>query len=72
MQFDKKDIWPKEGKLKKGLIILAIIIVGVTAITLIEEQSAVKFTKRMPVILGLACAGVWFYNPSKNNKESKE
>ncbi|MBL0146907.1 MAG: hypothetical protein IPP48_15505 [Chitinophagaceae bacterium] len=38
----KKDFWPKEGKLKKGLIILAIVISGALLITLIEEKQILK------------------------------
>ncbi len=40
----KKDFWPKEGKLKKGLIILAIVISGALLITLIEEKTNIKAT----------------------------
>ena len=66
---DKKDFWPKEGKLKKGLIILAIVIVGSLLITLIEEKTNIKLSKRVPFFIALACVGVWLYNP-KNQKSN--
>jgi hypothetical protein len=63
---DKKDFWPKKGKLKKGLIILAIVIVGATIITLVEEKIDVKLSKKVPFIIALSCIGVWLYNPDKS------
>jgi hypothetical protein len=66
---DKKAIWPREGKLKKGLIILAIVIVGALLITLLEEKMDVKFTKRIPYVIAFACVGIWFYNPAKKSNE---
>ena len=38
---DKQDLWPKEGKLKKGLIILVIVILSALLITLLEEKNRV-------------------------------
>lgn len=66
---DKKDFWPKEGKLKKGLIILAIVITGALLIVLIEEKTNVKLSKKISIAIAFACVGVWLYNPvkSKNN-----
>jgi hypothetical protein len=69
-QIAKKDFWPKEGKLKKGLIILAIVVVGALLITLLEEKTSVKLSKRVPFIIALACIGVWLYKPSQP-KDSK-
>jgi hypothetical protein len=62
---DKKQFGPKEGKLKKGLIILAIVIIGSLLITLLEEKTNIKLSKRVPLVIALACLGVWFYNPEK-------
>ena len=64
---NKTEWWPKEGKLKKGLIILGIIIVASLLLTLIEEKG-VTFTKRMPFIIALSCLAVWFYQPAKKEK----
>jgi hypothetical protein len=64
---NKNEWWPKEGKLKKGLIILGIVIVASLLITLMEEKG-LTFTKRMPFVIALACLGVWFYQPVKNNQ----
>ncbi len=64
---NKTEWWPKEGKLKKGLIILGIIIVASLLMTLIEEKG-VTFTKRMPFIIALSCLAVWFYQPAKKEK----
>ena len=63
----KTEWWPKEGKRKKGLIILGIIIVASLLMTLIEEKG-VTFTKRMPFIIALSCLAVWFYQPAKKEK----
>lgn len=62
---DKKQFWPKEGKLKKGLIILAIVIVGSLLMTLLEEKTNIKLSKRVPFVIAFACLGVWFYKPEK-------
>jgi hypothetical protein len=69
-QIDKKDFWPKEGKLKKGLIILGIVVAGALLITLLEEKTSIKLAKRVPFIIALACIGVWLYKPSQP-KDSK-
>ncbi len=63
----KYEWWPQEGKLKKGLIILGIIILASLLMTLIEEKG-LRFTKRMPFVIALACLGVWFYQPSSKEK----
>jgi hypothetical protein len=62
---DKKDFWPKEGKLKKGLIVLLIVVVGTLGITLLQEKTSIKFTKRMPLIIAFACIAIWLYKPIK-------
>jgi hypothetical protein len=68
MNMDKKQLWPKEGKFKKGLIILAIVIVGSLLMTLLEEKTNVKLSKRVPFVIALACLGVWFYNPENQKR----
>lgn len=62
---NKKDFWPKEGKLKKGLIILAIVIVAALLMTLLEEKTNVKMTEKNAFVIALICVGVWLYNPGK-------
>ncbi len=64
---NKTEWWPQEGKLKKGLIILGIVIVAALLMTLLEEKG-LKFTKRMPFVIALACLAVWFYQPAKKEK----
>lgn len=66
MQMLKQELWPKEGKLKKGIIILAIVVLSSLLITLLEEKIKFRHTQKLPVIIALACAGVWFYKPAKN------
>jgi hypothetical protein len=69
---DKKDFWPKEGKLKKGLIILGVVIVSALLITLLEEKTTIK-PKKLTFVVAFACIGVWLYKPSdkKENPDSK-
>ena len=62
---DKKQLWPEEGKAKKGFIILAIVIVGALLITLLEEKTNIKLSKKIPFVIAFACLGVWFYKPAK-------
>jgi hypothetical protein len=64
----KQELWPKEGKLKKGLIVLAIVIVSALLITLLEEKTNFKHTKKLPVIIALGCVAVWLYQPQKKEK----
>jgi hypothetical protein len=66
--FSKQDLWPKEGKLKKGLIILGIVILCAVAITLLEEKTQFKAGKKLPLIIAFSCLGVWVYKPGKNNQ----
>ncbi len=65
---EKKDFWPKEGKLKKGGIIFLIVVAGALLITLIEEKTQIKFTKKLPYIIAFACIGVWLYKPIKKTQ----
>jgi hypothetical protein len=65
----KQDLWPKEGKLKKGLIILAIVIVASLLIVLLEEKTQFKAGKKLPMIIAFLCIGVWVYKPA-NKKEN--
>lgn len=63
-----QQLWPKEGKLKKGLIILVIVIVSSLLITLLEEKTKFKHTDKLAVVIALSCAGIWFYHPDKKEK----
>lgn len=58
-------IWPKEGKLKKGLIILAIVVVSALLITVLEEKTSFRPGKKLTLLIALACTGIWFYQPAK-------
>ncbi len=62
----KQELWPKEGKLKKGLIVLAIVIVSALLITLLEERTDFRHTKKLTFVIALACIAVWIYQPKKN------
>lgn len=62
MHINKQDFWPKEGKAKKGLSILAIVIVSALLITLLEEKTNVKL-KKMPIVIAFSCIAVWLYTP---------
>ena len=61
----KKDFWPKEGKLKKGLIILAIVIIAALCFSLLEEKTNIKLGKRTHFVIAFACIGLWLYKPTK-------
>ncbi len=63
---DKKEFWPEEGKLKKGLIILAIVIIGALLLTLLEENISIKLSKKIPFVIAFACLGIWLYKPEKS------
>lgn len=65
---DKKQWWPKEGKAKKGLIMLVIVIVGALLITFLEEKTNIRLSKRVPFVIAFACLGVWFYSPIKTKE----
>ncbi len=64
----KNELWPKEGKLKKGLIILVIVIVAAFLITLLEEKTNFKHTQKLPVVIALSCIAVWLYKPEKKGE----
>jgi hypothetical protein len=65
----KQDLWPKEGKLKKGLLILAIVIIAALLITLLEEKTQFKAGKKLPMVIAFLCIGIWVYKPA-NKKEN--
>jgi prepilin signal peptidase PulO-like enzyme (type II secretory pathway) len=65
---NKQELWPKEGKMKKIVIILAIVIASALLIVLFEEKTTLKVTKRIPFVIALACVAVWFYQPAKKEK----
>lgn len=64
----KQDLWPKEGKIKKGLIILAVVIVAALSITLLEEKTQFKAGKKLPLIIAFACIAIWVYKPASKNE----
>jgi hypothetical protein len=66
---EKKDFWPKKGKLKKGLIILAIVIVSALLITLLEEKTNIK-TKKFTFVIAFLCIGVWVYKPAEKKENA--
>lgn len=66
----KQELWPKEGKLKKGLIILGIVVVTALLITLLEEKTTFKHTKRIPMLIAFLCIGAWLYQPAKKKEET--
>lgn len=61
---DKKDSWPKEGKLKNGLIILLIVIVTAILITLFEEKTNLKASKKIAGGIAILCVAIWIYKPA--------
>ena len=65
---NRKDFWPKEGKLKKGLTILAIVVVASLVIVLIEEKRGIKISKKVSMAIALAAVGVWLYQPAKKEE----
>ena len=69
IQLDKKDLWPEEGKLKKGLIIFTIVVVAALLITLVEEKTNIKLSNKATVGIALACTGVWIYKPLKKKNQ---
>lgn len=69
MKLNKEELWPKEGKLKKGLIILAIVIVSALLMTLLEEKTGFKHTRRLPFVIAFACIAVWMYKPRPVEKK---
>jgi len=68
MNITRQELWPKEGKLKKGLIIFIIVIVSALLMTLLEEKTNFKHTKKLTFAIALACIGVWVYQPAKKEK----
>lgn len=65
MDINKQTLWPKEGKLKKGIIIFIVVIFSALTITLLEEKTGFKHGKKLPFIIALACTAIWFYQPAK-------
>lgn len=66
----KNEFWPKEGKLKKGLIILAIVVVSVLAATLLEEKNGLRLSKKMYMVIAFLCIAIWIYQPGNKNGSS--
>lgn len=66
---DKQEFWPKEGKRKKGLIILTIIVTAALLITLLEAKTGFKQAKSVSFVIVAACIAVWFYKPQEGGKQ---
>jgi hypothetical protein len=62
---NKQDLWPKEGKLKKALLILCIVIAGALLITLAEEKLTIKLPRFVTYLIAFSCIGIWLYQPAK-------
>lgn len=67
MAADKIELWPKKGKLKKGLIILGIVMVTALLAVLLEEKSGIKLSQKAIFPIVLACVGIWFYKPAETH-----
>lgn len=67
---NKTEFWPKEGKLKKGLIILAIVVVSALAATLLEEKNGLRLSKKIYMVIAFLCIAIWIYQPGKRNDSS--
>lgn len=70
MQIDKKDLWPKQGKLKKALLILAVVAGGALGMVLLEEQTGWKAGSKIPFLIALSCLAIWFHKSDKEKKET--
>lgn len=68
----KIDFWPKDGKLKKGLIVLAVIMVASLLIVLLEEKTQFKAGKKLTMIIAFACIGIWVYKPADKKEANNE
>lgn len=65
---NKQEFWPKEGKLRKGLIILAIVVITALLFVLFEEKTGHIVSKKITMVVVFACVGVWFYQPAQKEK----
>lgn len=68
----KQDLWPKEGKLKKSLIILAVVVLCSLLIVLLEEKTQFKAGNKLPLIIAFACIGIWVYKPAEKKETKNE
>lgn len=69
MKISKEELWPKTGKLKKGLIILAIVVLGSLGMVLLEEKTGTPLSKKIPVFIAFCCIGIWMYQPAKKENQ---
>ena len=72
MNIDKSQLWPKEGKLKKGLIILAIVIVGSLLITLLKKRQISNCQRESRLLLPLSVWVSGFMLPRIKKKSTKK
>ena len=69
IQMTKNDLWPEEGKLKKGLIILAIVLVASLVAVLIQEKYGIKLSNKVFTPVVVVCIAIWVYRPTPESKE---
>lgn len=67
---NKNEFWPKEGKLRKGLIILAIVIVSSLTAALLEEKNGLRLSKKVYMVIAFLCIAIWIYQPGNKNDSS--
>lgn len=68
MNITKQDLWPKKSKLKKVLIILIIVIISALLMTLLEEKTNFKHTKKLTFVIAFSCIAVWIYQSKKKEE----
>lgn len=67
---NKNEFWPKEGKLRKGLIILAIVIVSSLTAALLEEKNGLRLSKKVYMVIAFLFIAIWIYQPGNKNDSS--
>jgi len=67
-----QQVWPKNGKLKKALIILSIVIVASLAAVLLEEKTKIKLSQRSFYLVSFLCVGIWLYQPKTAEDKTSE
>lgn len=66
---EKMNIWPRQGKLKKMLIILGIVAVTALGMVLLEEQTHIKLSNKAIFPVVLTCVAIWFHQPKENKEQ---
>lgn len=65
---NKQEFWPKEGKLRKAGIILAIVVLAALLITLLEEKTGFKHSSKLLLVIAISCVAIWVYQPAKKEE----